>query len=107
MFSIKKGDLVIVLTGRDKRKQGKVLKVFPAKNRALIEGVNLVSHYVRANPQQNVTGGIHRQEAPIHLSNLALYNPDTGKRDKVRIKTLENGKRIRVFRSNDQEVVYD
>lgn len=104
MYKIKKGDTVITLTGKDRGKQGKVLRLLPAKNRALVEGVNCVKKNVKPNPQKNVTGGIVTQEASIDLSNLALYNPLTKKADKVRIKTLEDGRRVRVFKSNDEWV---
>lgn len=104
MHNIKKGDIVIALTGKDKGKQGKVLRVLPAKARAVVEGINTVKKHVKPNPQKNVTGGIIAQEASIELSNLGLYNPVSKRADKVRIKTLEDGTRVRVFKSNDELV---
>lgn len=104
MNKIKKGDVVIALAGKDKGKQGKVLRVLPSKNRAVVEGINTVKKHVKPNPQKNVTGGIVAQEASIDMSNLALYNPLTKKADKVRIKTLEDGRRVRIFKSNDELV---
>ncbi len=104
MYKIKKGDTVIALSGKDKGKQGKVLRLLPAKNRALVEGINCVKKHVKPNPQKNVTGGIVSIEASIDLTNLALYNPMTKKADKVRIKILEDGRRVRVFKSNDELV---
>lgn len=104
MQKIKKGDIVIALAGKDKGKQGKVLRLLPSKSRAVVEGVNTVKKHVKPNPQKNVTGGIVAQEASIDLSNIALYNPVTKKADKVRIKTLEDGRRVRVFKSNDELV---
>lgn len=104
MHKIKKDDMVIALTGKDKGKQGKVLRVLPSKSRAVVEGINTVKKHVKPNPQKNVTGGIVAQEASIEISNLALYNPVTKKADKVRIKTLEDGRRVRVFKSNDELV---
>ncbi|WP_218814459.1 50S ribosomal protein L24 [Rickettsiella endosymbiont of Dermanyssus gallinae] len=104
MHKIKKGDIVIALAGKDKGKQGKVLRVLPSKSRAVVEGVNKVKKHVKPNPQKNVTGGIVTQEASIDMSNLALYNPVTKKADKVRIKTLEDGRRVRIFKSNDELV---
>ncbi len=104
MHKIKKGDLVIALSGKDKGKQGKVLRVLPVKNRAVVEGINTVKKHVKPNPQKNVTGGIVTQEASIDLTNLALFNPITKKADKVGIKILEDGRRVRVFKSNDELV---
>jgi large subunit ribosomal protein L24 len=104
MRKIKKGDTVIVLSGKDKNKQGKVLRILPTKNRAFVEGVMCVKKHVKPNPQKNVTGGIVTQESSIDLTNLAHYNPSTKKADKVRIKTLEDGKRIRVFKSSGERV---
>ncbi|BBB15564.1 50S ribosomal protein L24 [Candidatus Rickettsiella viridis] len=104
MHKIKKGDIVIALAGKDKGKQGKVLRLLPSKSRAVVEGINTVKKHVKPNPQKNVTGGIVAQEASINLSNIALYNPLTKKADKVRIKTLEDGRRVRVFKSNDELV---
>lgn len=104
MYKIKKGDIVIALAGKDKAKQGKVLRVLPSKGRAVVEGINMVKKHVKPNPQKNVTGGIVAQEASIDMSNLALYNPITKKADKVRIKTLEDGRRVRIFKSNDELV---
>lgn len=104
MHKIKKGDMVIALTGKDKGKQGKVLRILPTKNRAVVEGINCVKKHVKPNPQKNITGGIVTQEASIHLTNIALYNPVTKKADKVRIKVLNDGSRARVFKSNDELV---
>jgi large subunit ribosomal protein L24 len=104
MHKIKKDDIVISLAGKDKGKQGKVLRVLASKNRAMVEGINMMKKHVKPNPQKNVTGGIVAQETSIDLTNLALYNPITKKADKVRIKTLEDGRRVRVFKSNDELV---
>lgn len=104
MHKIRKGDTVIALTGKDKGKQGKVLSVSIAKNRARVEGINLVKKHVKPNPQKNVAGGIVTQEALINMTNLALYNPVTKKGDKVGIKKLEDGERVRIFKSNGERV---
>lgn len=104
MRKIKKGDTVIALTGKDKGKQGKVLSISVTKNRARVEGINLVKKHVKPNPQKNVAGGIVPQEALVNLTNLALYNPVSKKADKVGIKKLEDGKRVRVFKSNGELV---
>jgi large subunit ribosomal protein L24 len=104
MHKIRKGDTVIALTGKDKGKQGKVLNISVAKNRARVEGINLIKKHVKPNPQKNVAGGIVTQEALINLTNLALYNPVTKKGDKVGIKKLEDGKMVRIFKSNGELV---
>jgi len=104
MRKIRKGDTVIALTGKDKGKQGKVLNINVAKRRARVEGINLVKKHVKPNPQKNIVGGIGTQEALINLSNLALYNPVTKKADKVGIKKLEDGEKIRIFKSNGERV---
>ena len=103
MKKIRQGDDVIVLTGRDKGKRGTVLKIL-AGNKALIDNVNVVKKHQRPNPNKGQTGGILEKEAPIHLSNIALYNPNSKKGDRSGIKELEDGKKVRFFRS-DNEVV--
>jgi len=104
MKRIKKGDIVIVRSGNDKGRQGKVMRIFPKKNKALVENVAILKKYVKANAQQNITGGIVPQESPIALSKLSLYNPETQKRDKVVIKIGENNKKIRYFHSNNKKI---
>ena len=101
MKKIVKGDKVVVLTGRDKGKQGTVQKMLD-NGRALVEGVNMVKKHVRPNPNKGETGGIVDREASIHVSNLALVNPGTSKRDRVGFKTLEDGKKVRFFKSNGE-----
>lgn len=100
---IRKGDEVIVLAGRDKDKRGTVLRVMP-DGRALVNDVNIVKKHVKPNPNKGETGGIIEKEAPIHLSNLALFNPNTKKADRVGIRFLEDGSKVRYFKS-DGEVV--
>jgi large subunit ribosomal protein L24 len=104
MHKIKKGDTVIALCGKDKGKQGKVLRVMSASSRAIVEGINCVKKHVKPNPKKNVTGGVLTQEAGINLTNLALYNPISKKADKVGIKVLEDGRRVRIFKSNGELV---
>jgi large subunit ribosomal protein L24 len=104
MRKIRKGDTVIALTGKDKGKQGKVLNVSVAKNRARVEGINLIKKHVKPNPQKNIAGGVVTQEAAINLTNLALYNPVSKKGDKVGIKKLEDGRMVRIFKSNGELV---
>ena len=101
MKKIVKGDKVVVLTGRDKGKQGTVQKMLD-NGRALVEGVNMVKKHVRPNPNKGETGGIIDREASIDVSNLALVNPVTGKGDRVGFKTLEDGKKVRFFKSNGE-----
>lgn len=103
MKKIRKGDRVVVLAGRDKGKQGNVIRVLD-DNRLLVENVNMVKRHTKPNPNAGVQGGIVDKEAPIHVSNVAIYNGATGKGDRVGIKTLEDGKKVRYFKSNDEVV---
>lgn len=103
MNKIKKGDEVIVLAGKDKGKRGTVLKVLD-NGKAMVNDINTVKKHVRGNPQTGVTGGIVVQEAAIQLSNIGLYNPATGKADRVGFKIQEDGKKIRVYKSNGETV---
>lgn len=103
MEKIKKGDNVIVLSGKDKGKQGVVLQLV-ASNKAIVEGVNIVKKHQKPNPNKGVEGGIVNKNIPIHISNLGLYNPLTKKYDKVGFRFLEDGKKIRFFRSNNEVV---
>ncbi|MET0050808.1 MAG: 50S ribosomal protein L24 [Candidatus Thiodiazotropha sp.] len=100
---IKKGDEVIVITGKDKGKRGTVVKMLP-DNRLVVENVNMVKKHTKPNPSRGEPGGIVDKEMPLHISNVALYNPATDKADRVGFKILEDGKKVRVFKSN-QEVV--
>ena len=99
MRKIRKEDDVIVLAGRDRGKRGSVVRVV-SDERVLVSGINLVKKHVRANPQINEPGGIRDIEAPIHVSNVALVNPETDKADRVGIRS-ENGERVRYFKSTD------
>ncbi|MBN4078762.1 50S ribosomal protein L24 [Gammaproteobacteria bacterium AH-315-C21] len=104
MRKIKKGDDVIVLTGKDKGKQGTVNRVMPDEDRVVIGGINMVKRHTKSNPNAGVAGGIIDKEMPIHVSNIAIFNPITKKGDRVGIKTLEDGKKVRYFKSNDEVV---
>ena len=104
MNRIKKGDEVIVIAGKDKGRRGTVLGVIEEDDRVLIEGVNVVKKHQKPNPNMGVQGGIVEQERPLHLSNVMIFNPITGKRDRVGIKTLEDGRRVRFFKSNNEVV---
>ena len=103
MNKIRKGDQVIVLTGRDKGKRG-VVSQRVDEDRLLIDGVNIVKKHVKPNPMKGVNGGIVEKTMPIHQSNIAIYNPATGKADRVGIKLLADKTKVRVFRSSGDEV---
>ena len=100
---IKKNDTVVVLAGEDKGKTGKVLKVLVEKNRALVEGVNMVSKSTKPSAK-NPQGGIVKQEAPIHISNLSLVDPKSGKPTRVSIKVAEDGKKVRIAKKSGEEI---
>ena len=103
MNKIRKGDDVYILAGRDRGKRGAVLRIFP-NNRVIVEGVNLVKRHTKPNPQMGAPGGIVEQEAPVQLSNVALFNPVSQKPDRVGIKYLEDGRKVRFFKSNGEVV---
>lgn len=100
MQKLKQGDEVIVLIGKDKGKRGRISKFLNEK--ILVEGVNQVKKHQKPNPNAGVQGGIIEKEMPIHKSNVALYNPVAKAADKVGIKTLEDGKKVRYFKSNNE-----
>ena len=100
---IKKNDTVVVLAGEDKGKTGKVLKVLVEKNRALVEGVNMVSKSTKPSAK-NPQGGIVKQEAPIHISNLSLVDPKSGKATRVGIKVTGDGKKVRIAKKSGEEI---
>ena len=100
---IKKNDTVVVLAGEDKGKTGKVLKVLVDENRALVEGVNMVSKSTKPSAK-NPQGGIVKQEAPIHISNLSLIDPKSGKATRVGIKVTEDGKKVRIAKKSGEEI---
>ena len=100
---IKKNDTVVVLAGEDKGKTGKVLKVLVEKDRALVEGVNMVSKSTKPSAK-NPQGGIVKQEAPIHISNLSLVDPKSGKATRVGIKVTEDGKKVRIAKKSGEEI---
>ena len=102
---IKKGDEVIVLAGDDKGRKGKVLKVLVTKQRALVEGVNMVSKSMKPSAK-NPQGGIVKQEAPIHVSNLSLIDPKSGKATRVGMKKTDDGKKVRVAKKSGEVIKY-
>jgi large subunit ribosomal protein L24 len=103
MRKIRKGDDVIIITGKDKGKRGSILKVV-SDDLVLVENRNMAKKHVKPNPNTGETGGIVEREMPIHISNVALFNPATNKADRVGIKTLEDGRKVRFFKSNNEVV---
>ena len=103
MEKIRKGDDVIVLTGKDKGKRGSVLRRID-EDHVLVDGVNRAKKHMKPNPVKGVAGGIVDKDMPIHLSNVALFNPATKKADRVGFKVLEAGRKVRVFKSNGELV---
>ena len=103
MQKIKKDDEVVVIAGRDKDKRGVVTRVL-GDDRLYVSGVNLVKRHTRANPQMGKPGGIIEKEAPIQISNVAIFNAGTNKQDKVGFKILEDGKKVRTFKSNGEQI---
>jgi large subunit ribosomal protein L24 len=101
MRKLKQGDDVIVVAGKDKGRRGTVLKVYPDA-RVLVENVNIAKKHQRPNPNAGVAGGIIEKEMPIDISNVMIYNPATSKGDRVGIRQLENGSRVRYFKSNGE-----
>jgi large subunit ribosomal protein L24 len=99
---IRKGDDVIVLAGKDKGKRGTVLSV--TDERVLVENINLAKKHVKPNPNKGEQGGIVDKEMPLHISNVALFNPAADKGDRVGFKTLDDGRKVRVFKSNGEVV---
>ena len=104
MRKIRKGDDVVVTVGKDRGKRGSVLRVLPEVDKLVVENVNIVKKHTKPNPQRGVSGGIVEKEMPIDVSNVMLYNPQTKKGDRVGFRILEDGRKVRVFRST-QEVV--
>ena len=103
MRKIRKGDDVVVNAGKDKGKRGVVLRVV-ADDRVVVEGVNLAKRHVKPNPQRGTSGGIIAKEMPIHVSNVAIFNAATSKGDRVGIRRLEDGKKVRCFKSTGEVI---
>ena len=103
MRKIRQGDDVIVLTGKDKGKRGTVLRIFE-NGRVVVENVNMAKKHQKPNPQRGEPGGIVDKEMPLHLSNVGLFNPEKDGADRVGVKTLEDGRKVRVFKSNGEVV---
>ena len=103
MQQLKKGDEVITIAGRDKGRRGTVLRVYPDE-RVLVEGINVAKRHQKPNPNAGVAGGIIEKEMPLHASNVMLYNPITKKGDRVGFRFLEDGRKVRYFKSNNEIV---
>jgi len=103
MNKIRKNDDVIVIAGKDKGKRGTVTRVM-ADDRVIVENVNMIKRHTKPNPNKGVAGGIVEKEAPLHVSNVALFNPVTKKADRVGVKVLEDGRKVRIFKSNNEVV---
>jgi large subunit ribosomal protein L24 len=103
MNKIRKGDEVVVIAGREKGRRGTVIRVL-ADDTVLVENLNMVKRHTRPNPQRGIQGGIIEKEAPLHVSNVMLWNAAAKKGDRVGIRTLADGRRVRYFKSNDEVV---
>jgi large subunit ribosomal protein L24 len=99
---IKKGDKVIVLTGRDKGRSGEVIKVMPSEERALVRGINMITRHQRQSAAQE--GGLIRKEAPIHLSNVAVADPQSGKPTRIGFKKLQDGRKVRYAKRSGETI---
>ncbi len=109
MLKIKRGDRIIVTTGKDKGREGTVLKVLAGAGdyafKVVVEGVNMIKKHMKGNPSQGQPGGIIEKEAALHYSNVSIVNPTTGKADRVGFKILEDGRKVRIFKSNSEVIV--
>ncbi|MDE0152546.1 MAG: 50S ribosomal protein L24 [Gammaproteobacteria bacterium] len=103
MNRIRKGDTVVVMVGKDRGRQGTVLRMLSG-NRVVVEGLNLVKRHTKPNPQAGLQGGIVEREAPLDLSNVQIYNPTTQRPDRVGFRSLEDGRKVRFFKSNDEVI---
>ena len=101
MHRIRKGDEVMVLTGKDRGKRGTVLRVLP-NDRVVAQNINMVKRHTKPNPNKGVTGGIIDREAPIHVSNVALFNPATGKGERVGLRTMQDKSKVRYFKKSGE-----
>lgn len=104
MNKIRKGDEVVVIAGKDKGKRGTVRRVLPQDDKVVVENINMVKRHTKGNPMQGTPGGIIEKEMPIEASNVALWNPVTQKADRVGFRFLEDGSKVRYFKSNNEVV---
>jgi large subunit ribosomal protein L24 len=102
MNKIRKGDQVVVISGKDKGKRGDVVRV--AGDKVVVSNINVVKRHTKPNPQLGQAGGVIEREAPIHISNVMLFNPATGKGERIGFKVLEDGRKLRVFRSSGESI---
>lgn len=104
MRRIRKNDEVIVIAGKDKGRRGKIMQVLEDGARVIVAGVNVIKRHTKPNPARNIAGGIVEREAKIHVSNVMLFNPVTKKGDRVGFRVLEDGRKVRYFKSNNEVV---
>jgi len=104
MRRLKKGDDVFVLHGKDRGKRGVVLNVLYEDEKVIVENINMAKCHTKGNPMQGIPGGIIEKEMPIHISNVAIWNPVTQKPDRIGFKTLKDGRKVRYFKSNNEVV---
>ena len=104
MRRIRKDDEVIVITGKDKGRRGKIMRVVDGGERVVVAGANMVKRHTKPNPAKGIAGGIIEREASIHASNVMLFNPGTKKGDRVGFRVLEDGRKVRYFKSNNEVV---
>ena len=104
MKRIRKGDEVIVIAGKDKGKRGVVLNVINETDKVIVENINMVKRHTKGNPMQGSPGGIVEKEMPLSISNIAVWNPVTEKADRIGFRTLEDGQKVRYFKSNNEVV---
>ncbi|MBI4005778.1 MAG: 50S ribosomal protein L24 [Gammaproteobacteria bacterium] len=104
MRRLKKGDDVFVLHGKDRGKRGVVLNVLYEDEKVIVENINMAKRHTKGNPMQGIPGGIIEKEMPIHISNVAIWNPVTQKPDRIGFKTLKDGRKVRYFKSNNEVV---
>jgi len=102
MNRIRKGDQVVVISGKDKGKRGDVVRV--AGDKVVVSNINVIKRHTKTNPQAGQPGGVIEREAPIHISNVMLFNPATGKGERIGFKVLEDGRKLRVFRSSGESI---
>jgi large subunit ribosomal protein L24 len=102
MNRIRKGDQVVVISGKDKGKRGDVVRV--AGDKVVVSNINVIKRHTKPNPQAGQAGGVIEREAPIHISNVMLFNPATGKGERIGFKVLEDGRKLRVFRSSGEAI---
>ena len=104
MRKLRKGDEVVILAGKDKGKRGVVLKVIQDLEKIIVENINMVKRHTKGNPAQGTPGGIVEKEMPLHISNVSIWNPVSNQADRVGVKRLEDGQKVRFFKSNDEVV---